>query len=124
MKAQSAKCSAAFSVLIAVLGCFTGLATAGPMDGPVLEAQTIVISGNIRGEITNGTQGKSGKVCVIFCVNTSTSTKHGQLNVNGIVQQGGSVLRANTIVLQNDLNHDLHNKEGAMNYKGIMQIGR
>lgn len=121
MKAQCAKGFAAAGV---VLGVCSGPAIAGPLDGPVLEAQTIVISGNIRGEITNGKQGSSGRVCFVFCVNTGSSTKFGQLNVNGIVQHGSSVLRANTIVLQNDLNHNLDNKEGTQNYKGIMQIGR
>jgi hypothetical protein len=102
----------------------SGLALAGPQDGPVLEAQNIVISSTIRGEITNGKQGSSWQACVIFCVSGGSSTKFGQLNVNGIVQHGNSVLRAQTIVLQNDLTHNLNNKEGTQNYKGIMQIGR
>ncbi|MFM2398813.1 MAG: hypothetical protein RL341_970 [Pseudomonadota bacterium] len=122
MKAQRAICLPV--VAATALGLFGTPASAGPLDGPVLEAQTIVISGNIRGEITNGKQATSWQACVIFCVSGGSSTKYGQLNVNGIVQHGGSVLRANTIVLQNDLTHNLNNKEGTQNYKGIMQIGR
>jgi hypothetical protein len=108
----------------AMVGLISGLVNAGPLDGPMLEAQTIVISGNIRGEITNGTQAKYVRTCVILCWTVSTSTKYGTLNVNGIVQEGKGVLRANAIVLQNDLNHNIHNKEGTANYKGIMQISR
>jgi hypothetical protein len=121
MRALRAQFIKAVSMMLAVI---SGPVFAGPLDRPLLEAQTIVISGNIYGEITNGTQGKSGKVCVIWCVNVSTSTKAGTLNVNGIVQEGRSVLRANTIVLQNDVTHNIHNKEGTQNYKGIMQISR
>jgi hypothetical protein len=96
----------------------------GPGDGPVLKADSVVIQGNIRGEIINGKQGSSWQACVLFCISGGSSTKSGLLNVNGIVQTGSSVLSARQIVLQNDLNHTLNNKEGTQNYKGIMQLGR
>jgi hypothetical protein len=121
MRTQLALCMIALSLIVCD---FSGSAIAGPLDGPILEAQTIVIQGDIRGHITNGKQGSKKEVCIIFCVTKTTDTTAGLLNVNGIVQHGSVMLRANTIVLQNDLPHNLDLAEGTLNYKGIMQLGR
>jgi hypothetical protein len=118
------KVAAMRNALIASAAMLAGPVLAGPGDGPVIQADSIVIQNTVRGTITNGKQGSSWEVCVIFCVSGGASTKSGLLNVNGIVQTGGSVLQARQIVLQNDLNHNLNNKEGTQNYKGIMQLGR
>jgi hypothetical protein len=112
------------AILLSCVVCLASSALAGPSDGPILKADVIVIQGNINGSITNGRQGSTKEVCFIWCVTSHTSTTSGLLNVNGIVQQGHSVISARQIILQNDLNHDINNQEGTLNYKGIMQIAR
>ncbi len=109
---------------VCLLTGVVGPAAAGPNDGPVLEADTIVIQSNIRGRITNGRQASSSQTCFIWCVTSSVSEASGQLNVNGIVQHGSSALKARTIVLQATVTRDIKHEHGDLNYMGITQIGR
>jgi hypothetical protein len=103
-------------------------ATAGPGDGPVIDAGQITIRGDINGEIKNGRQGGGGGVSILGGLfgasGGANATPGGMINVNGIVQQGQSVLKASNILLDTRLNRDITNNAGDVTVSGITQIGK
>jgi type 1 fimbria pilin len=103
-------------------------AIAGPGDGPVIDAGDITIRGEINGEIKNGRQGGGGSVSVLWGLGSASgganATPGGRINVNGIVQEGQSLLKAHSIVLDTRLNRDITNNAGDITVSGITQIGK
>lgn len=103
-------------------------AFAGPGDGPLIDAGQITIRGDINGEIKNGRQGGGGGVSFLGGLfgasGGANSTPGGRVNVNGIVQEGQSILKASNILLDTRLNRDITNNAGDVTVSGITQIGK
>jgi hypothetical protein len=99
-----------------------GPALAGPADGPLLEADSIVIRGDIRGEVKNGRQGGGGSLLGIINVGAN-STAGGRVNVNGIVQEGRATMKVKNIVLDTTVRKSITNNSGDLTVSGITQIG-
>jgi hypothetical protein len=103
-------------------------AVAGPGDGPTIDAGQITIQGQINGEIKNGRQGGGGSVSILGGLfgasGGANATAGGRINVNGIYQEGQSILKAGSVVLNTNLNRDITNNAGDVTVSGITQIGR
>jgi hypothetical protein len=110
----------------AVLAC--EYAIAGPGDGPTIDAGQITIQGQINGEVKNGRQGGGGGVSILGGLfgasGGANATAGGRVNVNGIYQEGQSLLKANTVTLNTHLNRDITNNAGDVTVSGITQIGK
>lgn len=116
---------------IALLTMFLGSnAYAAPGDGPVIDANTVMIMGLIYGEIKNGRQGGGGFVGIgggnfgVGVGGGANSTPGGRVNVNGILQQGQSMIKAGNIIMNTTLLRDITNNAGDVTVSGITQIGR
>jgi hypothetical protein len=103
---------------------------AAPGDGPVIDAGSVMIMGAIYGEITNGRQGGNGFAGLqagpisVGAGGGANQTAGGRVNVNGIVQQGQSLIKANTIMLNTTLGRNVTNNAGDLTISGITQVGR
>jgi hypothetical protein len=101
---------------------------AGPSDGPVIDVGQITIHGQINGEIKNGRQGGGGGASALWGLVSASgganATPGGRVNVNGILQEGKSFLKANNIMLDTRLNRDITNNAGDVTVSGITQIGK
>jgi hypothetical protein len=116
-------------VFTSALACFTSV-SAAPGDGPTIDVNELTIRGDINGEITNGRQGGGGSAGIFagsFGVGVSggaNATVGGRVNVNGIFQQGQSMLKAGTVLLDTRLQRNIVNNAGDVTVSGITQIGK
>ncbi len=115
-------------LLALVAGVLTAQAYAGPGDGPTIDAGQITIRGEIHGEILNGRQGGGGGASALWGLISvsggANATKGGRVNVNGIVQEGQSTLKANSVLLDTRLYRDVVNNAGDVTISGITQVGK